>query len=103
MTEKNYSMPKNFPKQSDINEMTDFFKVLGDPTRLKILFLLFEHEACVTTLAQKLNALNSTISHQLNLMRKSKIVDRRKIGNTSIYYILDNTVRLIIKKILEQY
>jgi ArsR family transcriptional regulator, lead/cadmium/zinc/bismuth-responsive transcriptional repressor len=71
------------------NRLAELFKALGDPTRLKIISLLLEHEVCVHTLEQALGMTQSAISHQLRQLRQLNLVRHRKQGR-HVYYTLDD-------------
>lgn len=77
--------------------LSEIFKVLGDPTRVKILYTLLQDELCVCDIASLLGMTNSSISHQLRLLRNLKLVKFRKEGKM-VYYSLDDKH---IKKLLE--
>ncbi|MFQ5815185.1 MAG: ArsR/SmtB family transcription factor [Candidatus Hydrothermarchaeaceae archaeon] len=77
--------------------LSEVFKVLGDPTRVKILHTLLEEELCVCDIASLLGMTNSAISHQLRLLRINKLVKFRKEGKM-VYYSLDDEH---VKKLLE--
>ena len=70
-------------------KLSQFFKILGDVTRTKILFALDQNEMCVCDIANVLGMSKSSISHQLSTLRKSSIVKCRKIGK-EVYYTLDD-------------
>lgn len=70
-------------------DMADFFKMVGDPGRLKILYLLRGREICVQHLAKELNMSPSAVSHQLRLLRQQRLVSYVKDGK-KIYYTLDD-------------
>lgn len=70
-------------------ELADFFKCFSDPTRIRILSLLCSGEQCVCEIAGELGMNQSAISHQLNLLRKSRLVSTRRDGK-SVYYSLDD-------------
>ena len=72
-----------------INEISLFFKILGDNTRVKILFALDNNEMCVCDIANVLNMTKSSISHQLAILRSAGIVNFRRDGR-EIYYRLDD-------------
>lgn len=79
---------------SDMNEtmlyqLTDFFKVLGDPTRIKLILLLAKGEYCVTELAEQIGTTHSAVSHQVSLMRAKHLLHKRKSGK-QVYYTLAN-------------
>lgn len=71
------------------SELADVFKVLGDPTRVKIIHALLQNELCVHDLTQVLEMGQSAVSHQLRVLRNARIVKRRKVGKT-VYYSLDD-------------
>lgn len=79
------------------NELSRIFKVLGDPTRVKILSALSEGELCVHDISLLLNLSQSAVSHQLRKLRDSRIVKSRKSGRT-VFYSLDDEH---IEKLLE--
>lgn len=72
-----------------LNAVSDFFKVLGDETRMKIIHALAHDELCVTDLAAALGMTQSAVSHQLKLLRMANQVKTRRDGK-SIYYSLDD-------------
>ena len=72
-----------------INEISLFFKILGDNTRVKILFALDNNEMCVCDIANVLNMTKSSISHQLAILRSAGIVNFRREGK-EVYYRLDD-------------
>ena len=80
---------KNMPEQDLFNKIAEFFKILGDTTRTKILFALDNNEMCVCDIANVLNMTKSSISHQLGTLRRSGIVKCRKQGK-EVYYMLDD-------------
>lgn len=80
---------KNMPEQDLFNKIAEFFKILGDTTRTKILFALDTNEMCVCDIANVLNMSKSSISHQLGTLRRSGIVKCRKQGK-EVYYMLDD-------------
>ena len=72
-----------------ITEISTFFKILGDNTRVKILFALDHNEMCVCDIANVLNMTKSSISHQLSYLKDLNIVKSRKSGK-EVYYSLDD-------------
>ena len=77
-------------------DLADLFKLFGDTTRMRILFSLFESEMCVCAIAELLGMTQSAISHQLKVLKESKLVDCRRDGKTIYYFLADNHVRTII-------
>lgn len=82
-------LTEKLPDSTTINRMAEFYKILGDPTRCKIIFTLLEHEVCVCDIANILCMTKSSISHQLSKMKDSGIVKCRRDGKT-VYYSLDD-------------
>lgn len=80
---------ENTMKYENLEMLTEFFRLMGDPTRVRILLLLSSHEFCVRDIAQKLNTTGSVISHQLSTLKAHKLVRQRREGNL-IYYSLSN-------------
>lgn len=81
------------PQDEDIYDLSDFFKVLGDSTRMKIIWALDESEMCVCDIAVLLNMTKSAISHQLRSLRDANLVKFRKEGKTVYYSLKDEHVR----------
>lgn len=81
-----------------IYETADFFKVFGDSSRLKLLKLLLKGEMCVSDIAEKLNMSQSAISHQLRVLRQSRLVKYRREGKTVFYSLDDEHVEHIIEE-----
>ena len=77
------------PKQELFNKLAEFFKIIGDTTRTKILFALDQNEMCVCDIANVLGMSKSSISHQLGTLRRSGIVKCRKVGK-EVFYMLDD-------------
>lgn len=77
------------PDNDLFNKLAEFFKILGDTTRAKILFALDQNEMCVCDIANVLGMSKSSISHQLGTLRRMNIVKCRKEGK-EVYYMLDD-------------
>ncbi len=77
------------PEKELFQKLADFFKMIGDPTRTKILFALDQNEMCVCDIANVLGMTKSSISHQLATLKQSGIVKYRKEGK-EVYYTLDD-------------
>lgn len=80
----------NLPDGQTIDHLSEFFKVFGDGTRLKILYFLSRHELCVADLSTLVGMQQSAVSHQLKILRMNRLVKYRKDG-TTIYYALDDS------------
>ncbi len=92
---------KKMPEVEKLYELSDFFKVMGDGTRIQLLWALEEGEMCVGDLAVLLEMTKSAISHQLKVLRLSKLVKTKKIGKNVYYSLDDEHVKLILEKGLE--
>ena len=84
------------PEETELYDLAELFKVFGDSTRIRILFVLFEAEVCVCDLAKVLNMTQSAISHQLRILRANKLVNSRREGKSVFYSLADGHVRTII-------
>lgn len=78
------------PDDSVVEGVSSFYKIMGDPTRCRIIFALLERELCVCDLANVLSMSKSSISHQLAKMRESGVVKCRREGKEA-YYSLDDS------------
>ncbi len=87
--------------EDDAYELSEFFKVFGDITRIRILHLLSLEEICVHEIAAILNVSQSAISHQLKVLRNAKLVKPRKVGKHVYYSLSDHHVLEIFKNGLE--
>lgn len=85
------------PQDEDIYDLSDFFKVMGDSTRLKIISALDAHEMCVCDIAVLLNMTKSAISHQLRYLKQADLVKYRKEGKTVFYSLKDDHVKDIFE------
>jgi ArsR family transcriptional regulator len=88
-------------KDNDLYILTEFFKVLGSPTRIRILLLLMEEDSCVSDLAEQLDMTQSAVSHQLNLLKSNKLVRRRRDGKMIFYTLVDEHVQMVVEKGME--
>lgn len=87
---------ETLPEESELYDLAELFKVFGDSTRIRILFVLFETEVCVCDLAEALNMTQSAISHQLRILKQNKLVKNRREGKSIFYSLADDHVRTII-------
>lgn len=92
---------RNMPDVKELYELSDFFKVMGDSTRIQLLWALEESEMCVGDLAVLLDMTKSAISHQLKVLRMSKLVRSEKRGKNVYYKLDDDHVNEILKKAFE--
>lgn len=89
------------PAEELLYDLAELYKVFGDSTRIKILYLLFESEMCVCDIAQLLNMSISAISHQLRVLKQARLVKFRREGKTVFYSLADEHVRTIIGQGME--
>lgn len=87
---------KSQPSEEHLYDLAELFKMFGDSTRVKILFALIESELCVGDLAQILNLTQSSVSHQLRLLKDAKLVRFRRDGKIIFYSLADEHVRTIL-------
>lgn len=92
---------EQMPDEDQLSDLADLFKVFGDSTRIRILFVLFESEVCVCDLAETLNMNQSAISHQLKILKQAKLVTSRREGKSVFYSLADDHVRTIIGQGME--
>lgn len=88
---------KDFPNIDTFNKLAEFFKILGDSTRSKIIWSLLQTEMCVCDIANVLGMTKSSISHQLGTLRRSNLVKCRKEGKTVYYSLSDEHVEKLFK------
>ena len=96
--EKIEKIKKVLPNDEMIFEMAELFKVFGDSTRMKIISSLLEDELCVGDIAVLTNSTPSAISHQLRVLKQTKLVKYRKEGKIVYYSLDDEHVREIYEK-----
>jgi ArsR family transcriptional regulator len=87
---------KDMPDEESLYDLAELFKVFGDTTRIRILYVLFEAEMCVCDIAQILNMTQSAISHQLRVLKQARLVRNRREGKQIYYSLADDHVRTII-------
>lgn len=95
------AVKKKMPDEDELYDLSDFFKVLGDSTRARIMWALDESEMCVCDLAVLLNMTKSAISHQLSSLKQANLVKHRREGKVVFYSLADDHVKEIFEKGLE--
>ena len=85
------------PEETELYDLAELFKVFGDSTRIKILYVLFSAELCVYDIARLLGMTQSAVSHQLRILKNNKLVKFRREGKTVFYALDDDHVRSILK------
>ncbi len=92
---------EKMPQEEKLYDLAELFKVFGDSTRIRILFVLFEAEVCVCDLAEALNMTQSAISHQLKILKQNRLVKSRREGKSVFYSLGDSHVRTVINQGME--
>ncbi|MCC8103494.1 MAG: metalloregulator ArsR/SmtB family transcription factor [Clostridiales bacterium] len=87
---------ETLPDETTLYDLAELFKVFGDSTRIRILYVLFEAEVCVCDLASALNMNQSAISHQLRILKTNHLVKSRREGKSVFYSLADDHVRTIL-------
>lgn len=100
-TETVEKVKKHMPDAEALKALADFFKVFGDSTRIRILYVLLQSEMCVCDLAQTLNMSQSAISHQLRMLKQMKLVVNRREGKTVFYSLADGHIETIMNQGME--
>ena len=91
----------HMPDEDQLYDLAEVFKVFGDSTRIKILYVLYENEMCVFDIAKILNMTQSAISHQLRVLKQNRLVKYRKEGKTVLYTLADEHVFTILSQGIE--
>ena len=92
---------ETIPEENELYDLAELFKVFGDSTRIRILFVLFEAEVCVCDLAKALNMTQSAISHQLRILKQNKLVKNRREGKSIFYSLADSHVETVLAQGME--
>lgn len=92
---------QKMPEESRLYDLADLFKIFGDSTRIKILYVLFDNEMCVYDIARILNMTQSAISHQLRALKQNRLVKFRKEGKNVLYSLADEHVFTILRQGME--
>lgn len=82
--------------EDELIEMAELFKMFGDSTRIKILYLLLDGEKCVQEITDAAGATQSAISHQLRLLKQARLVRSRRQGKQVCYSLADDHVKTIL-------
>ena len=89
------------PDEDTLYDLAELFRIFGDSTRIRILYVLFEAEMCVCDIAQLLGMTQSAISHQLRALKNARLVKGRRDGKTVFYSLADDHVKAIIHQGLD--
>ena len=89
------------PQDEVLYDLAELFKIFGDSTRVKILYALLEAELCVCDIAKLMDVSHSAVSHQLRVLKGSKLVKFRREGKTLYYSLADEHVFRILSQGME--
>lgn len=92
---------EKLPPEEQLYDLAELFKVFGDSTRMRILFVLFEAEVCVCDMAAALSMTDSAVSHQLKILKQNKLIKSRRAGRSVFYSLADDHVRTIVSQGIE--
>lgn len=92
---------REMPDEDVLYDLTELFRIFGDSTRVRILYVLFESEMCVCDIAALLGLTQSAVSHQLRALKNARLVKARRDGKTVFYALADDHVKTIIDQGLE--
>ena len=92
---------QRMPGEDALYDLTELFRIFGDSTRVRILYVLLESEMCVCDLAMLLGMTQSAISHQLRALKNARLVRSRRAGKTVFYALADDHVKTILDQGLE--
>ena len=95
------SVEKALPDEKQLLDLSEFFKVFGDSTRIKILYVLSQSEMCVCDIATLLQMGQSAISHQLRVLKQMRLVKFRRDGKTVFYSLSDDHIQTILAQGME--
>ncbi len=91
----------NLPGETVLTDLAELFKLFSDPTRLKILMCLSQHELCVCDLASLIEMNQSAVSHQLRLLKQGRLVKSRREGKSMFYSLADDHVLTVLAQGME--
>ncbi len=89
------------PQEEMLYDLAEFYKVFGDTTRIKILYILSVSEMCVCDIANILNMSQSAISHQLRVLKANRLVKYRREGKIVFYSLSDSHIKSILNQGME--
>ena len=92
---------QRIPNENEFTELSEFFKIFGNPTRLKIISLLSVEDLCVCDICEALELNQTTVSNQLRILRANNIVKYQKEGKMARYSLTDLHIEMIYKVGLE--
>lgn len=97
----NSKLISNIPSDNEIFDLADLFKIFGDSSRIKIMYAISKNELCVQEIANNVQMTQSAVSHQLRVLKNSRLVKSKKVGKEVFYSLDDDHVASIFTKGLE--
>lgn len=92
---------QELPQEETLLRLAELFKVFGDGTRVRILFVLLKAEVCVCDMAKLLGMTQSAVSHQLRILKQARLIKARRDGKTIFYSLADDHVATLLKQGME--
>lgn len=86
------------PDDETLSRLSELFRVFGDETRIRILYVLFESEVCVCDIARLLGVTQSAVSHQLRVLKQARLIKNRREGKTVFYSLADDHVATLLRQ-----
>ncbi len=96
-----HKVEKVMPDEQELVDLSEFFKIFGDSTRIKILYVLSQSEMCVCDIATLLQMGQSAISHQLRILKQMRLVKFRRDGKTVFYSLSDDQNQTLLAQGME--
>lgn len=93
-------LKNEIPDDKMVQELSDVFKIFGDVTRIKILWVLFDAEKCVYDISERIGMTQSAISHQLRVLKQARLVKAKRVGKKTFYSLDDEHVKRIIEQVM---
>jgi len=93
-------LKNEMPSDDIIGKLSEVFKLFGDSTRIRILWVLFDREKCVFDIAEALDMTQSAISHQLKVLKQARLVKAKRSGKNTFYSLDDEHVKRIIEQVM---
>ena len=91
---------ENMPDDKELDALSAFFKMMGDPTRIKMMCVMAQGEMCVQDIASALDMTKSAISHQLRTLKQARLVKARRNGKNTFYSLDDEHIKRIIEQVM---
>ena len=88
---------EQMPREEELYDLAELFKVFGDSTRIRILYVLFEAEVCVCDIAEALGMTQPAISHQLRILRDNHVIKSRRDGQNIVYALADAHILAVLE------